>query len=54
MIHEYAIDPESLAEFNAVWQALEQCGISHGRVISSFPRRWQKEVQKAINVEVLS
>jgi hypothetical protein len=40
MIHEYAIDPDALASFNEVWQALEQFGVSHGRVVVQCPKRW--------------
>ena len=37
MLHEYAIEPAVLSQFNAVWQALEQFGVPHGRLISTFP-----------------
>jgi hypothetical protein len=48
MLHEYAVEPESLGRFNAIWQALEQFGVPYGRLIADFPpRRWQVEVWKA-------
>ncbi len=40
MIHEYAVDPDSLASFNEIWQALEQFGVAHGRVVVQCPKRW--------------
>ena len=40
MIHEYAVDPEALASFNEIWQALEQFGVSHGRVLVQCPKKW--------------
>ena len=47
MIHEFAIEPESLSELNLVWQALEQFGVAHGRMISDFPKGWQRQVYDA-------
>lgn len=40
MIHEYAVDPNSLATFNEIWQALEQFGVARGRVVVQCPKRW--------------
>lgn len=47
MIHEFAIEPEALSEFNFVWQALEQFGVEHGRMISEFPKGWRRQVYAA-------
>jgi hypothetical protein len=47
MINEFAIEPEALSEINMVWQALEQFGVPHGRLISEFPRRWMRDVYDA-------
>ncbi len=40
MIHEYAVDPDSLSSFNEIWQALEQFGVAHGRVLVQCPKKW--------------
>ncbi len=40
MIHEYAVDPKSLSSFNEIWQALEQFGVAHGRMLVQCPKRW--------------
>jgi len=40
MIHEYAVDPNSLKSFNEIWQALEQFGVAHGRMLVQCPKRW--------------
>ncbi len=48
MIYEYAIDPKCLSEFNTFWQALNQFGIHHGRVLCTCPKKWLRDVRKAI------
>ncbi len=40
MIHEYAVDPDALSSFNEIWQALEQFGVAHGRVLVQCPKKW--------------
>ena len=40
MIHEYAVDPSSLSSFNEIWQALEQFGVAHGRMLVQCPKKW--------------
>jgi hypothetical protein len=40
MIYEYAVDPEALSSFNEIWQALEQFGVAHGRVLVQCPKKW--------------
>lgn len=47
MLHEYAVEPHALATWNPLWQALEQFGIAHGRMITQFPKKWQKMVYEA-------
>ena len=47
MINEFAIEPEALSELNMVWQALEQFGVAHGRLVSEFPKRWMRDVYDA-------
>ena len=47
MLFEYAVEPDALARWNPLWQALDQFGISHGRIISQFPKHWQRLVYDA-------
>lgn len=47
MLHEYAIEPTSLAEWKDFRYLIEGCGIAHGRLISQFPKDWPKRVIEA-------
>ncbi len=47
MIHEFAIEPEALSEWNAIWQSLEQFGVPHGRLIAHNKKKWLKKVHEA-------
>lgn len=47
MLFEYAVEPTALARWNPLWQALDQFGIAHGRLISQFPKKWQRLVYEA-------
>jgi hypothetical protein len=49
MIHEYAVDPEALASFNEIWQALEQFGVAHGRVVVQCPKKWWSIVKRNLD-----
>ncbi|MCA9042564.1 MAG: hypothetical protein KDA65_19570, partial [Planctomycetaceae bacterium] len=49
MLHEYTVDPDSLASFNELWQALEQFGVSHGRLLVECPKSWWKKVKQNLN-----
>ena len=49
MLFEYAVEPDALARWNPLWQALEQFGIAQGRMISQFPRDWRRRVYDATN-----
>lgn len=44
MLKEYAVEPESLSKLNTVWQAMEQFGVEHGRLISDFPKKWLRSI----------
>ena len=46
MIHEYAVNPDALSSFNEIWQALEQFGVAHGRVVVQCPKTWWKTVKE--------
>ncbi len=50
MIHEYAVDPDALSSFNEIWQALEQFGVAHGRVLVQCPKRWWGIVKKNLQL----
>jgi len=50
MIHEYAVNPDSLSSFNEIWQALEQFGVGHGRMLVGCPKRWWGMVQANLAV----
>lgn len=47
MLHEYALDPSVLYNFDKVRYFLEKFGVHHGRLISRFPRKWKKMVYEA-------
>ncbi|WP_224961264.1 hypothetical protein [Geomonas subterranea] len=44
MLYEYAVEPCSLAEWKDFRYLMEGVGISHGRLISQFPKDWQRKV----------
>lgn len=44
MLHEYAIEPESLTQFETCRYILEKMGISNGRYIANFPINWYDTV----------
>ncbi|MBL8818841.1 MAG: hypothetical protein JNL58_22620 [Planctomyces sp.] len=48
MIHEYAVDPRIVEESELMWQALEQFGVSHGRVIIECPKTWWKTIKQSL------
>lgn len=48
MLHEYAVNPNSLSSFNEIWQALEQFGVAHGRLLVECPKRWWGLVRKEL------
>ena len=45
MLYEYAIDPDALKDFGTFKYLIEQFGISYGRLISLFPRKWPDKVK---------
>ena len=49
MIHEYAVDPDALLSFNEIWQALEQFGVAHGRMLVQCPKGWWGIVKKNLD-----
>lgn len=47
MIHEYALDPEALSDWQTARYLLDQFGAQHGRLISQFPKNWKRRVYDA-------
>jgi len=47
MLKEYAIEPACLNNWQTFRYLIEQFGIPHGRLISQFPRKWEKQVYAA-------
>ncbi|QEP41869.1 hypothetical protein D5085_01115 [Ectothiorhodospiraceae bacterium BW-2] len=48
MIKEYAIDPELLSNWQNFRYLTEQFGISKGKLIAEYPKRWRKLVYDAL------
>jgi len=44
MIYEYAIEPELLSSWNNFQRIISLFGLAKGRLISRFPKRWEKMV----------
>jgi hypothetical protein len=51
MFHEYALDPACVNDWSTFKHLVDQCGFQHGRLISRFPRKWQKEAIAACSVQ---
>lgn len=47
MFHEFALDPEVLRTWPAFRFLTEQFGISQGRMIAQFPKKWKRAVYDA-------
>jgi hypothetical protein len=47
--HEYAIEPESLENFDRAIKVLAQIGFDKSRLASQFPRKWAKRVRDQAN-----
>jgi len=44
MIYEFAVDPEALNNWRTFIYVIEKFGVSKGRLISRFPKRWERAV----------
>ncbi len=42
MIHEYALDPDIVNDWQVFKYIIDQCGMPNGRLISNFPSDWPK------------
>lgn len=43
MHYEFAFDPECVNDWSAFKYVVDQCGFEHGRLISHFPSKWEKD-----------
>lgn len=44
MLHEFAIDPEALSNWQMARYLLEKFGVENGRIIAEYPKRWKRLV----------
>ncbi len=49
MIHEFAVDPALLNNWERFRYLTEKFGVCHGRLISRFPKRWKAMVYDGLN-----
>src|SRR5262249_3238148 len=47
MLQEFAVDPEVMTTWQNVRYLSDRFGVEHGRLISCFPRKWQRLVYEA-------
>jgi len=47
MLHEYALDPSVLTNWQSFRYFFENFGVSQGRMISQYPKKWKKMVYEA-------
>lgn len=47
MLHEFALNPIVISTFDKFRYYFENFGVEHGRLISQFPKRWQRMVIEA-------
>lgn len=47
MLHEFAVDPEALSDWQSYRYLVEKFGVEHGRLISRFPKDWKRRVYDA-------
>lgn len=44
MFYEYAVDPKTISTWDAFQYLLESYGVTKGRLVSRYPRRWKRLV----------
>lgn len=49
MIHEFAVEPEAINNWQDFRFICDQAGVEHGRLISRFPKIWAKMVMEAVD-----
>ena len=47
MLHEYALDPSVLTNWQSFRYFFENFGVSQGRMISQYPKKWKRMVYEA-------
>ncbi|MBN8453058.1 hypothetical protein [Accumulibacter sp.] len=47
MLKEFALEPEAVATWASFKDLIEKFGVSKGRVIAAFPRKWRQAVLRA-------
>ena len=47
MHNEYAVEPASLSNWQTFRYLIENLGVSKGRLVSKFPKKWEDQVYKA-------
>lgn len=48
MIHEYALDPDVISDWQNFRYFVDSFGVSEGRLISQFPKHWKRLVYEAV------
>lgn len=48
MLHEFALDPEVISDWKSFRYFVDSYGVSEGRLISHFPKRWKRLVYDAV------
>jgi len=48
MIHEFALDPNAISDWQSFRFFIDQFGSSKGRLISRFPKKWKRLVYEAL------
>jgi hypothetical protein len=51
MLKEFALEPEAIATWASFKDFIDKFGVSKGRVIAAFPRKWRQAVLKAAQVQ---
>lgn len=51
MLKEFALEPEAMATWASFKDFIDKFGVSKGRVIAAFPRKWRQAVLKAAQVQ---
>jgi hypothetical protein len=46
MLHEFAVDPETLSTWKNAKDLLDRFGVENGRIIAEYPKRWKRLVYK--------
>lgn len=48
MLHEYALDPEVISNWQSFRYFVDSFGVSEGRLISQFPKHWKRMVYESV------